>query len=252
MVVVPDVQDTSQMSFRASVAAVFAALLLAAACGGGGDDTASADRDTTTSTTENHDGKAFEKTGDTISGADPVDSGEAPAGCTVDSGDADALVAFFPEGPAGFELQADDVGDTGPSDLDKAVADDGEDDAAASLTESGFLAGYQRYWIDAGESDLVGFLYAFCDGAGAQHYLDRTIAEGDLGAGVHTFTPAGLSGAFGQSGVDEGYTAAQVSVVHDRYLVMAQSGSMDVDDEGTFEVLATNLVKDVIGKLDAA
>ena len=252
MAAVPDVQDTAEMSLRASVAAVSAALLLATACGGGGDDKASADRDTTTSTTEHHDGKAFEKTSDTISGADPVDSGEAPAGCTVDSGDADALVGFFPDGPAGFELQADDVGDTGPSDFDKAVADDGEDGAEASLTEAGFLAGYQRYWIDDAESDLVGFLYEFCDGAGAQRYLDRTVGENELGNGIHAFTPAGLSGAIGQSGVDEGYTAAQVSVVHGQYLVMSQSGSMDATDEGPFEVLATHLVQGMIGKLDAA
>jgi hypothetical protein len=244
------------------LAASVVALLLAACGGGGGTKAASSKSSTSTSTSSSSSsttstteaggsGKAFEKTADSIAGLEPTDA-VSPKGCKVGSGDADGLEALLPAGPVGFVQQADDVGDTGPSDFDKAVSDDGEDDAAESLTESGFLGGYQRYWVRDDEDDLVAFIYEFCDGAGAQRYLDRSLEIDDDIEGVQPFTPAGVPGARGESGTSEGYTAAQLSVVHGRYLVMAQSGSEVSGDKGEFEVLVTNLTKGIIAKLGAA
>ena len=242
---------------RLLIAASVTAVLLAA-CGGGGDSKADTVR-STTSTTEDHDGESFEKVGEAIgdagddAGDEPEVDAEAPDGCEVGSGDADALESLMPAGPAGFEQQPDDVGDTGPSDFDKAVADDSLDDAAEVLTEAGFLAGYQRYWIsDAQEADLIAFLYEFCDESGAQLYVDRNNEEQEQWAGVHDFTPSGLSAVHAESGTEDGYTAAQVAVVHGPFLVMTVSGTNGPVDEAPFEALATDLAKAMIAELDEA
>ncbi|HYH49294.1 MAG TPA: hypothetical protein VEG38_07075, partial [Acidimicrobiia bacterium] len=57
--------------------------------------------------------------------------------------------------PAEYKIQPNDVGDTGPSDLEKAVRDDGGDDARAVLTRNGFVRGYQRYWSKSDDEEVV-------------------------------------------------------------------------------------------------
>src|SRR5207244_8351257 len=61
--------------------------------------------------------------------------------------------------PAGFVLQPDNVDDTGPSDLAKAIRDDGSPDAGKILRAEGFVRGYQQLWIDAQGAQIIVFLY---------------------------------------------------------------------------------------------
>jgi hypothetical protein len=76
--------------------------------------------------------------------------------------------------PAGYTQEDDSVGDTGPSDLAKAVRDDGSDDAREVLTREGFVAGYQRYWTK-GDDEIIDFIYQFATATGANDYLQRSV-----------------------------------------------------------------------------
>lgn len=98
--------------------------------------------------------------------------------------------------PAGYKQEADDVADTGPSDLEKAVRDDGSPDARDALTKAGFVAGYQRLWTKP-EADIIVFLYQFNDPAGAASFNTRiTTGLGDSGEGT-TATPFAVNGVPG-------------------------------------------------------
>ena len=133
--------------------------------------------------------------------------------------------------PAGFVRQADDVGDTGPSDLEKAIRDDGEDDARAVLTKAGFLAGYQRLWVNAADDELIVFLYQFKDGAGAGSYQDRTLAGAE---DATAFNVAGVPSAKGLQHVDSELASTAVFYTKGPYLVQiisnasAPAGQTDV------------------------
>jgi hypothetical protein len=101
--------------------------------------------------------------------------------------------------PAGYKQEPDEVGDTGPSDLDKAVRDDGSDDAREVLTNAGFVAGYQRYWT-SGENEIINFLYQFSNPAGPADYMARTVevlGEGNAEVTVTQFNVPGVAGARG-------------------------------------------------------
>ena len=73
-----------------------------------------------------------------------------------------------------FAREPDDVGNTGPSDLGKAILDDGAPDAERVLNETGFRAGYQRLWTNATGDELAVFVYQFCKEDGARRYASRT------------------------------------------------------------------------------
>jgi hypothetical protein len=75
--------------------------------------------------------------------------------------------------PDGFTVQPDDVGDTGPSDLAKAVRDDGLPGAEQALRSSGFVRGYQRLWIGPGDAEIIVIVYQFGSSAGADAYFQR-------------------------------------------------------------------------------
>jgi hypothetical protein len=163
--------------------------------------------------------------------------------------------------PAGYDRQADDVGETGPSDLEKAADDDGEDDAHAFLEQHGFVVGYQRLWakgiakdadgepnFDAAQ-EIVLFLYVFRDDAGAKATLDRYVGfveEGIDGEG-HPFDVPEIAGARGWAGgSDDDGQASLVMFTKGRYLVQvvrAGSGAdADVD-------LVRSLARDQYGRL---
>ena len=68
----------------------------------------------------------------------------------------------------GYAVQPDHVGDTGPSDLEKAVRDQGGTEAdRAFLVDHGYRRGYQRLWTDDDANPVVVFLYEFDDEEGA-------------------------------------------------------------------------------------
>jgi hypothetical protein len=79
--------------------------------------------------------------------------------------------------PGEFTLQPDDVGDTGPSDLAKAVRDYGSPGAEQALRSEGFVRGYQRLWIGPGDAEIIVFLYQFETPAGADAHFERARAN---------------------------------------------------------------------------
>jgi len=109
--------------------------------------------------------------------------------------------------PEGFIPQPDDVGDTGPSDLAKAVRDDGTPGAEQALQADGFVRGYQRLWVGPDGAEVIVILYQFANPAGATAYFGRAKAQSTdpPAAGAAPFTVSGLppgqsSAAAGTSG----------------------------------------------------
>jgi hypothetical protein len=81
------------------------------------------------------------------------------------------------EVPAGFILQPDDVGDTGPSDLAKAVRDDPTPGAEEALRAEGFVRGYQQLWVGPQDTEIIVFVYQFETATGARSDFRRTKAN---------------------------------------------------------------------------
>jgi hypothetical protein len=128
--------------------------------------------------------------------------------------------------PAGYQQAADNVGQTGPSDLNKAVSDDGQPDARQALTADGFVAGYQRLWTSA-NNQIVDHLYQFTSPSGAAAYGQRQLASAASPSpgnqvtpfavpsvpGAHGFTSTGTDGLADVVQFSKGPFLAQV-VVH--------------------------------------
>ena len=123
--------------------------------------------------------------------------------------------------PAGFTQQADSVGDTGPSDLAKAVKDDGDPGAQAALVQDGFLRGYQRLWATAGgKQEIVVFLYEFHSPTGAMAYGQRMVAASKANKPVPSaFAVTAIPGAVGLIGGDSSGTTAQIVFAQRNFLV---------------------------------
>ena len=124
--------------------------------------------------------------------------------------------------PAEYKVQPNDVGDTGPSDLEKAIRDDGADDARAVLTRNGFVRGYQRYWTKSDDEEVVAFLYQFKDNAGAAAYgkrMTEDLAEPQEGITMTPFTVSGIDGATGMTGHGEAFSGSVVAFTKGPYLV---------------------------------
>ena len=117
---------------------------------------------------------------------------QAVTGVPVSSRGLAALLITNPH--AGYRQQPDSVGDTGPSDLAKAIRDDGEPDARQALLSERFVRGYQRMWATASGADqVVVFLYQFATDAGATASYSRwTSLQSPAGANATIFTPTGL------------------------------------------------------------
>jgi hypothetical protein len=115
--------------------------------------------------------------------------------------------------PRNFVRQADDVGDTGPSDLAKAVRDEGAKNGNVLRSEK-FVRGYQRLWVGPGHAQIIVFLYQFGSRAGARRNYARAIKGSDTKppAGVHKFAVPFLPAdrAIGVVGTDEDGSAAGI------------------------------------------
>lgn len=134
---------------------------------------------------------------------------------------------------AGYTREADDVGDTGPSDLEKAIRDDGEDGAREALVN--FVAGYQRLWTK-GDNEIVVFLYQFTSADGASKYAKRW-TDGSDGSTAE-FAVAGIAGAKGFTSTDDEEPGAAIVFTRGVYLVqLVMSGT-----DGS-EANATRLAK---------
>lgn len=124
--------------------------------------------------------------------------------------------------PAGYVRQPDSVDDTGPSDLEKAVADDGEDDARDTFTRDKFVRGYQREWVRTEDDEIVSYVYQFADNAGAVDYTKRMTADAGAqtaGVTIETFTVPGIAGAVGVNGSDPSFATSTVTFVKGPYSV---------------------------------
>jgi len=124
--------------------------------------------------------------------------------------------------PDGYMLQPDEVGDTGPSDLDKAVKDDGEDDARDVLTRTRFVRGYQRQWSRSEDDEIVSYVYQFADNAGAVEYTNRLTADTGAqtaGVTVDKFTVDTIAGSVGVNGSDPNFATSSVTFVKGPYSV---------------------------------
>ena len=113
-----------------------------------------------------------------------------------------------------FVEQPPDAYDTGPSDLAKAIKDDGEPNAGKILRAEKFVRGYQRIWIGPEHAQIIVFVYQFESKAGARRDYARTTRDFDTKppAGVHKFVMPGLSRdqAVGVAGSEKGAAAAVV------------------------------------------
>jgi hypothetical protein len=124
--------------------------------------------------------------------------------------------------PEGYAVLPDNVDDTGPSDLDKAVSDDGGADARGVLTGDHFIRGYQREWSLDEDDQIISYVYQFADPAGAVDYTRRVTedsagpaATGDLGR----FSVPGIEGAVGVNGSDPNFASSTVTFAKGPYSV---------------------------------
>jgi hypothetical protein len=127
--------------------------------------------------------------------------------------------------PAGYVQQPDSVGDTGPSNLAKAVSDDGTAGAQAALTQDGFLSGYQRLWSTADQQQLVVFIYRFQSATGATAYLSRSVAniKASSTPAPTAFAVPGILGAIGMVAEQAGTHGAVVLFTRGGYLVQVEA-----------------------------
>ncbi len=102
--------------------------------------------------------------------------------------------------PSGYQQEDDRIGDTGPSDLAKAVRDDGSDNAQELLTTEGFVAGYQRLWTRGADDAIVDFVYQFKTAAGARASVQRMVTAAAQGDDTHTVTEFPVPGIPGARG----------------------------------------------------
>ena len=133
-------------------------------------------------------------------------------GAPTSSGDLERLLVS--DVPAGFTLQADDVGDTGPSDLAKAIRDDDDPRTGKALRAERFVRGYQRLWIGPKDAQLVLFVYQFATPAGAKKEFERTkkalLAEAPPGAKEFSIPGIPSTSAVGIAGTSSDLSAAIV------------------------------------------
>jgi hypothetical protein len=100
------------------------------------------------------------------------------AGCRADDANPEelgALIAY--DVPEGFRLQPHSAGDTGPSDLAKAIRDDQAEGAERALRDARFRRGYQWLWTNDRDDEIIVFLYEFCEPEGARAYVNRAVGE---------------------------------------------------------------------------
>jgi hypothetical protein len=124
--------------------------------------------------------------------------------------------------PEGYILQPDEVGDTGPSDLEKAVADDGQEDARGVLTKTRFVRGYQRMWSASEADEIIAYVYQFADHAGAVEYTTRLTADAGAqtdGVTIEKFTVETIAGSIGVSSSGPGFATSSVTFVKGPYSV---------------------------------
>ena len=187
--------------------------------------------------------------GDKSSGGQVEDPGAAATSAKLARSFEDLSKALDIAVPEGYMLQPDEVGDTGPSDLEKAVRDDGADDARDVLTRVGFVRGYQRMWKGLESDEIVSYVYQFSGHAGAAEYTHRVTAAAEAaapGVTIDTFTLPGIGGAVGVNAAAAASAISSVAFVKGPYSVeVVVSGSSPTG----LESLATALAEEQHSRL---
>ncbi|HET9771291.1 MAG TPA: hypothetical protein VFS16_10410 [Acidimicrobiia bacterium] len=152
--------------------------------------------------------------------------------------------------PEGYQRTPDNIGDTGPTDLEKAVRDDGAADARDVLTQARFVRGYQRMWTGASEDDeIAAYVYQFADTAGALAYTNRlnaSVVAPAEGVTVTPFDVPNIHGATGANIAETDFASASVTFVKGPYSVqMVVSGAKATG----LESLATALAEEQYSRL---
>jgi hypothetical protein len=139
--------------------------------------------------------------------------------------------------PVGYIQQPDAVGDTGPSDLAKAVRDDDSPNADKVLRAEHFVRGYQRLWESANKNQVIVFVYEFANVAGARaDFLREKVAmRADEPAGAHDFVVPGRPAAstVAVAGTTAGTSAAVVlftSSVYNAQVVCNGKGEAELQN----------------------
>jgi hypothetical protein len=150
------------------------------------------------------------------------------------------LAALMPlRVPSGFVLQPDNIGDTGPSDLAKAVRDDGSPDAKRVLTHAGFVRGFQRLWVKSGGQDEnILFLYQFATPNGANEYVQYSLRS-QAGPKVQSFVVPSIPAAHGLKGADQTGSTALILFARGSYVAQAVvNGGANLDQTSLVTTLA--------------
>jgi hypothetical protein len=115
--------------------------------------------------------------------------------------------------PSGFVEQSPPAYGTGPSDLAKAIKDDGEPNAGKVLRSEKFVRGYQRIWIGPEHDQIIVFVYQFEVNGARQDFARSTRRfNSKPPPGGHKFAMPGLppEQALGIAGADKNAAAAIV------------------------------------------
>lgn len=146
--------------------------------------------------------------------------------------------------PEGYELQPDDLFDTGPSDLDKAVRDaGGEPEVARQFYEDkGFVTGFQRMWVNAAGDRIIVFVYEFAEPAGATAEVERSLAlAAESGMSSAPYPVESAPGAQGLDAADR--SLVSILLTSDRYVVQVVGqgtvGGLDAARATAIEVAET-------------
>lgn len=222
--------------------AMMALLVLAplAACSDGGSD-AARDADV-----------AAEASSSTTSAEPETTTTTRP--CVAGDLDPRSLEPLIVEDVDGFAQQPDEVGDTGPSDLAKAVRDDGQPDAEPTLQGDGFRAGYQRLWLNDADEELVLFVYEFCKPDGTRRYAGR-LPRIFQRAGVPTQPVTSRASSGGFMAIDGSSRGVWLWRTTDTTLVLVITFSVAASDAGALVERADGLLAaqlDRLAELDAS
>jgi len=129
--------------------------------------------------------------------------------------------------PIGFVRQADEVGDTGPSDLAKAIRDGESDNGGKDLRAEGYVRGYQRLWIGPSHAQIIVFVNQFGSHTGARRNFARVRKGFDTKPppGIHKFTVSFLpaSQVIAAAGTDKGDSAAIIDFTSGVFVVQVVS-----------------------------
>jgi hypothetical protein len=146
----------------------------------------------------------------------------------------------------GFLLQPDSIADTGPTDIEKAAADDINPNARRVLQATKFVTGYQRQWTSLGAdgqstNDFI-FLYEFATPGGAELYAQQwhqTLENTHARVALTSYSPSEIPGSMGLGSSDKTGSTGVVIFSKGNYAVQViVNGGPSQDQSGPATALA--------------